>query len=217
MACLPAYSCWLTHRPQFTSVRNPVRPSFGMYVCVWICVCVCVCVLCLALSALAAYHRWLCQVEFSVCVCVCVCAYVCVFVYTCRGMSVCDWVDGGGSPSRSSSRAEDEALVLPPPSSTAIPKKRFREMTADDVKGDILFRGSESCQCQGMGDCLCLLSCARTAHPSCLATRHKLLGNCMVCGKIICRQEGYGPCKFCGTVLEDPAAADRKYVVLGVG
>ncbi|GAM24793.1 hypothetical protein SAMD00019534_079680, partial [Acytostelium subglobosum LB1] len=35
----------------------------------------------------------------------------------------------------------------------------------------------------------------------CQATRHKLITNCLNCGKVICEQEGKGPCKFCGTAL----------------
>ncbi|EGC35427.1 hypothetical protein DICPUDRAFT_87864 [Dictyostelium purpureum] len=35
----------------------------------------------------------------------------------------------------------------------------------------------------------------------CQATRHKLITNCLNCGKIICEQEGKGPCKFCQTPL----------------
>ncbi|EGG19593.1 hypothetical protein DFA_00171 [Cavenderia fasciculata] len=35
----------------------------------------------------------------------------------------------------------------------------------------------------------------------CQATKHKLIGNCLNCGKVICEHEGNGPCKFCGTAL----------------
>eukprot|EP00658_Telonema_sp_P-2_P028761 TRINITY_DN21989_c0_g2_i3.p1 TRINITY_DN21989_c0_g2~~TRINITY_DN21989_c0_g2_i3.p1 ORF type:complete len:421 (-),score=95.38 TRINITY_DN21989_c0_g2_i3:171-1433(-) len=33
---------------------------------------------------------------------------------------------------------------------------------------------------------------------SCHASRHKLLTNCLSCGRIICEQEGWGECLFCG-------------------
>lgn len=36
---------------------------------------------------------------------------------------------------------------------------------------------------------------------SCHATRHKLLANCLSCGRIICEQEGWGECLFCGVHL----------------
>ncbi len=35
----------------------------------------------------------------------------------------------------------------------------------------------------------------------CLATRHKLINNCLECGRIVCQQEGSGPCLFCGTLV----------------
>lgn len=36
---------------------------------------------------------------------------------------------------------------------------------------------------------------------NCQATSHRLLGNCLRCGKIICQEEGEGPCLFCELVL----------------
>lgn len=35
----------------------------------------------------------------------------------------------------------------------------------------------------------------------CLAQRHKLINNCISCGRIVCEQEGSGPCLFCGTLV----------------
>ena len=32
----------------------------------------------------------------------------------------------------------------------------------------------------------------------CQATRHRLVGNCVACGRVVCMQEGPGPCLFCG-------------------
>lgn len=32
----------------------------------------------------------------------------------------------------------------------------------------------------------------------CQASEHKLINNCMGCGRIVCEQEGSGPCLFCG-------------------
>eukprot|EP00013_Stygamoeba_regulata_P024159 CAMPEP_0177661780 /NCGR_PEP_ID=MMETSP0447-20121125/18893_1 /TAXON_ID=0 /ORGANISM="Stygamoeba regulata, Strain BSH-02190019" /LENGTH=241 /DNA_ID=CAMNT_0019167209 /DNA_START=209 /DNA_END=931 /DNA_ORIENTATION=+ len=40
---------------------------------------------------------------------------------------------------------------------------------------------------------------------SCMATSHKLVRNCLQCGKIICEQEGEGPCLFCSE-QDDPDA-----------
>ncbi|CAB1338971.1 unnamed protein product [Coregonus sp. 'balchen'] len=35
----------------------------------------------------------------------------------------------------------------------------------------------------------------------CLAQKHNLINNCMICGRIVCEQEGSGPCIFCGTLV----------------
>lgn len=32
----------------------------------------------------------------------------------------------------------------------------------------------------------------------CMVTRHKLVNNCLACGRVVCEQEGEGPCFFCG-------------------
>ncbi|KAL0355707.1 UNVERIFIED_CONTAM: Activating signal cointegrator 1 [Sesamum radiatum] len=36
---------------------------------------------------------------------------------------------------------------------------------------------------------------------SCQARRHRLVSNCLSCGKIVCEQEGEGPCNFCGSLV----------------
>ncbi|XP_042263245.1 activating signal cointegrator 1 [Thunnus maccoyii] len=35
----------------------------------------------------------------------------------------------------------------------------------------------------------------------CLAQKHKLINNCISCGRIVCEQEGSGPCLFCGNLV----------------
>ncbi|XP_064194007.1 activating signal cointegrator 1 isoform X1 [Anguilla rostrata] len=35
---------------------------------------------------------------------------------------------------------------------------------------------------------------------TCLAQKHCLINNCMTCGRIVCEQEGSGPCLFCGSL-----------------
>jgi hypothetical protein len=35
----------------------------------------------------------------------------------------------------------------------------------------------------------------------CQASKHKLIGNCVKCGRIVCEQEGSGPCFFCGNLV----------------
>ncbi|XP_035789030.1 activating signal cointegrator 1-like [Anopheles albimanus] len=38
-------------------------------------------------------------------------------------------------------------------------------------------------------------------HCDCQAVKHKLINNCLHCGRIVCEQEGSGPCLFCGTLV----------------
>ena len=35
----------------------------------------------------------------------------------------------------------------------------------------------------------------------CAGQKHKLISNCLECGKIVCDQEGSGPCLFCGSLV----------------
>ncbi|VDO09220.1 unnamed protein product [Rodentolepis nana] len=46
-------------------------------------------------------------------------------------------------------------------------------------------------------------------HPcQCLAVRHSLVANCTSCGRVVCEQEGQGPCYFCGNLVL--SVEDRK-------
>lgn len=52
---------------------------------------------------------------------------------------------------------------------------------AEAAKGSIVFQQGKPCSCQ--------------------ARSHKLVSNCLSCGKIVCEQEGEGPCQFCGALV----------------
>lgn len=52
---------------------------------------------------------------------------------------------------------------------------------AEAAKGSIVFQQGKPCLCQ--------------------ARRHGLVSNCLSCGKIVCEQEGEGPCNFCGALV----------------
>lgn len=52
---------------------------------------------------------------------------------------------------------------------------------AEAAKGSVVFQKGKPCSCQ--------------------ARRHKLVSNCLSCGKIVCEQEGEGPCSFCGALV----------------
>ncbi|XP_031425115.1 activating signal cointegrator 1 isoform X2 [Clupea harengus] len=49
-------------------------------------------------------------------------------------------------------------------------------------------------------DCLSILLPGRHAC-ECLGQKHNLINNCMTCGRIVCEQEGSGPCLFCGILV----------------
>lgn len=37
----------------------------------------------------------------------------------------------------------------------------------------------------------------------CNAQTHRLIGNCLTCGRIVCSEEGEGPCLFCGNDIAE--------------
>ncbi|KAK3011770.1 hypothetical protein RJ639_012553, partial [Escallonia herrerae] len=52
---------------------------------------------------------------------------------------------------------------------------------AEAAKGSIVFQQGKPCSCQ--------------------ARRHRLVSNCLSCGKIVCEQDGEGPCSFCSALV----------------
>ncbi|KAJ6765160.1 TRANSCRIPTION REGULATOR/ ZINC ION BINDING PROTEIN [Salix koriyanagi] len=52
---------------------------------------------------------------------------------------------------------------------------------AEAAKGSFVFQQGKPCPCQ--------------------ARQHRLVSNCLSCGKIVCEQEGEGPCSFCGALV----------------
>lgn len=36
---------------------------------------------------------------------------------------------------------------------------------------------------------------------NCEARKHQLINNCLTCGRIVCEQEGSGPCYVCGSLV----------------
>lgn len=61
-------------------------------------------------------------------------------------------------------------------------KKNKEEVNLEDIqKGTVLVKGRKECDC--------------------MATTHKLINNCLTCGRIVCEQEGEGACFFCGNMV----------------
>ncbi|XP_042235200.1 activating signal cointegrator 1-like [Homarus americanus] len=72
-----------------------------------------------------------------------------------------------------------------PNSATASLKKKtkFVSLYSDEglTRDVVLLSGRHKCDCQ--------------------ASKHKLISNCLKCGRIVCEQEGSGPCQFCGNMV----------------
>ncbi|KAK7073108.1 Activating signal cointegrator 1 [Halocaridina rubra] len=68
-------------------------------------------------------------------------------------------------------------------SSSGKKKTKFVSLYSSEGKNKdvVLLSGRHKCDCQ--------------------ASKHKLINNCMKCGRIICEQEGSGPCPFCGNLV----------------
>lgn len=86
-----------------------------------------------------------------------------------------------------SSGNESSTALMPnelkPTNQSASRKKKAGKVVslAEAAKGSIVFQQGKPCSCQ--------------------ARRHRLVSNCLSCGKIVCEQEGEGPCNFCGSLV----------------
>lgn len=60
-------------------------------------------------------------------------------------------------------------------------KKKFTTVYDGSTEGSCLLEGRRKCDCQ--------------------ASKHKLINNCLHCGRIVCEQEGSGPCLFCSNLV----------------
>jgi len=85
-------------------------------------------------------------------------------------------------------RREDEKENTPTPpdgdeKSGAKKKTKYVELYSaeGEARQEVRLPGRHACECQ--------------------ATKHKLISNCMSCGRIVCDQEGSGPCFFCGNLV----------------
>ncbi|CAA0820840.1 Unknown protein [Striga hermonthica] len=96
--------------------------------------------------------------------------------------------DEGTIPAKKTHKPPKEAKAMtsepqnihPPPTNR---KKKSGKVVslAEAAKGSIVFQKGKPCSCQ--------------------ARRHMLISNCLSCGKIVCEQEGEGPCSFCGALV----------------
>ncbi|KAL6655591.1 hypothetical protein ACP70R_006417 [Stipagrostis hirtigluma subsp. patula] len=86
------------------------------------------------------------------------------------------------SSSSQSSKGQSETDESRLTSKKGSKKKGVKAISlAEAAKGSIVFKQGKPCSCQ--------------------ARQHNLVSNCLSCGKIVCEQEGEGPCSFCGALV----------------
>ncbi|KAJ1289659.1 hypothetical protein BS78_02G181500 [Paspalum vaginatum] len=86
------------------------------------------------------------------------------------------------SSSSQSSKGQSETAESQLASKRGSKKKGAKAISlAEAAKGSIVFKQGKPCTCQ--------------------ARQHDLVSNCLSCGKIVCEQEGEGPCSFCGALV----------------
>lgn len=90
--------------------------------------------------------------------------------------------DAAASSSGQSSKNQPETTEPQVASKRGSKKKAVKAISlAEAAKGSIVFKQGKPCSCQ--------------------ARQHNLVSNCLSCGKIVCEQEGEGPCSFCGALV----------------
>ncbi|XP_062534457.1 activating signal cointegrator 1-like [Armigeres subalbatus] len=82
-----------------------------------------------------------------------------------------------------STTKQDVPVVVPQQNQGAVKKKtKYVSLYDQDGRANVvLIKGRHLCDCQ--------------------ASKHKLINNCLHCGRIVCEQEGSGPCLFCGSLV----------------
>jgi activating signal cointegrator 1 len=89
-----------------------------------------------------------------------------------------DTVSSSGQSSKGQSEVDESRLA----SKRGSRRKGVKALSlAEAAKGSIVFKQGKPCSCQ--------------------ARQHNLVSNCLSCGKIVCEQEGEGPCSFCGALV----------------
>uniref|UniRef100_A0A0G4H999 ASCH domain-containing protein n=1 Tax=Chromera velia CCMP2878 TaxID=1169474 RepID=A0A0G4H999_9ALVE len=103
---------------------------------------------------------------------------------------------------------QNEKVTPPPPASKAVAGKKTAKGVviqsnagrfAQGKKGKDLSASSSEGR-KGDGRASARVQCL------CQASQHPLVGNCLSCGKIVCEQEGPGPCLFCGIEVKSREA-----------
>ena len=116
-----------------------------------------------------------------------------------------EYSDKGGARKKKAKAAPGPRIATPPPPQEEEPsffpkdeaKKGGKFVPLYSKEGNeadvVRLAGRHECECQ--------------------AVKHGLVSNCLGCGRIVCSQEGSGPCLFCGTLVvtrEEQIVLDRK-------
>ncbi|XP_051174753.1 activating signal cointegrator 1 [Leptopilina boulardi] len=82
-------------------------------------------------------------------------------------------------------KLRDSSMDVVKPEKVEKKKIKFVNLYAEDGRDrSILLKGRYKCDCEGK--------------------QHSLINNCLNCGRIVCNQEGAGPCFFCGELVCSP-------------
>lgn len=82
-------------------------------------------------------------------------------------------------------KLRDSSMDVVKPEKVEKKKTKFVNLYAEDGRDrSILLKGRNKCDCE--------------------AKQHSLINNCLNCGRIVCNQEGAGPCFFCGELVCSP-------------
>ncbi|XP_054278390.1 activating signal cointegrator 1-like [Macrosteles quadrilineatus] len=92
---------------------------------------------------------------------------------------------------KSQNNAKSQNNMKPPPEPLPVAetskdkskKKKYVNLYSQEgqTRDVVMLKGRHKCDCQ--------------------ASKHKLINNCLKCGRIVCEQEGSGPCLFCGNLV----------------
>ncbi|MCL4126621.1 UNVERIFIED_CONTAM: hypothetical protein GTU68_022981 [Idotea baltica] len=91
--------------------------------------------------------------------------------------------EGGSNQSNTNKNKGKDSKVTSSQTCSAKKKNKYVSLYSEEGanKDVILLPGRQKCDCQ--------------------ATKHKLINNCLKCGRIVCEQEGSGPCSFCQALV----------------
>ncbi|EDW81876.1 uncharacterized protein Dwil_GK25493 [Drosophila willistoni] len=105
-----------------------------------------------------------------------------LFLLNCRRMLL----SGKQPRQRSTKSNQNHSPPAPAGKSGSGKSGKYTNIYASETK---VLKGRRQCQCQ--------------------ATQHKLINNCLGCGRIVCEQEGSGPCLFCNELVYTAAEEDQ--------